>query len=73
MCFPKRIRAGITGGVAQVVEHLFSKHKALTSTPSTTKNKKLKNQKPKTLCGRELYNLFTNHSKTTVIINVCVV
>jgi hypothetical protein len=36
---PKR-----TGGVAQAVQHLQSKHEALSSNPSTTKKKKANTQ-----------------------------
>jgi hypothetical protein len=35
----------MTGGVAQVLEHLPSKHEALSSKPSAKKKKKKKNPK----------------------------
>jgi hypothetical protein len=35
-----------TGGAAQVVEHLLSKHKALSSNPRSTKNKNNKKKNP---------------------------
>jgi hypothetical protein len=35
----KKVFKRVTRGVAQVLEHLTSKHKALSSNPSTAKNK----------------------------------
>jgi hypothetical protein len=40
-------RAKWTGGVAQAVEHLLSKHKALSLNPSNTKKRKKEKKKKK--------------------------
>jgi hypothetical protein len=39
-----------TGGVAQVVEHLPSKHEVLSSNPSTAKKKKKETKKENEVC-----------------------
>jgi hypothetical protein len=52
------------GGIAQVIEHLPSKYKALTSNPSTSRTKQNKNKNDNNNYNNNKPNKLTNKQET---------